>query len=152
MKNIIFSNDTGTFSHPQTIKDIHYARSLDVELVLLSESIDLARELSVRYIIMSNGTSIFDTNENKEIHSTENLVESIKWLANHLGVDLSKTMGITNSDLEISMFDIVNSSYVLDNSSDELKAKSQYYTSDVLQNGLGEAIIDYLHREKLDRK
>ncbi len=266
MKNIIFSDVDGTIYgrdhklNPQTIKDINFAQGLDVEFVIATgngffENMDaLADKLNTRYVITSNGASIYDrdikdfifkskleiskanellkfANENKiatifwdeegvfvnectpestreivknamvssreikEISTVESEIfkiefydvpekielinefakaldlqlarmkpnhlevtnlnvskgEAIKVLAKQLEVDLSKTMGIGDSANDISMFEVVNSSYAMDNSSDEVKSITKYYTSDVSQNGLGEAIIDYLHREKLDR-
>ncbi|WKX02331.1 Cof-type HAD-IIB family hydrolase [Candidatus Mycoplasma mahonii] len=72
-------------------------------------------------------------------------------LAKRLNIPLTKTMGIGDSSNDLSMFEVVNSAYAMDNATPEVKAVAKYYTSDVEQNGLGEAIIDYLHREKLDR-
>ena len=266
MKHIIFSDVDGTVYgkdhkiHPQTIKDIKFAQSLGVEFVICTgnayfENMTvLAEELDVRYVITSNGGSIYDrelgdfiyksmipaakaneilqeanksetasifwdeknlfvnkyvSEELKELiknamrrdsgvtvtdkvetdafkiefyddeHKIDEMFEfnkgfdlqqarmkpihvevthngvskgnGIKVLCEKLGVDISKTMGIGDSANDLPMFEVVGYSYAMDNAKPGVKGKAEYYTSDVKQNGLGEAIIDFLHREKLDR-
>lgn len=76
---------------------------------------------------------------------------AVEFMCDKLNIDFSKTMGIGDSANDLTMFSVVNSSYAMDNAADLVKEKADYYTCDVTQNGLGYAIIDYLHREKLDR-
>ncbi len=77
---------------------------------------------------------------------------AIKYLCNHLGVDLADTMGIGDSANDIGMFEEVGHSYAMANSPDNIKKLTDHHTAAVEQNGLGMAIVDYLYREKLDRQ
>lgn len=78
--------------------------------------------------------------------------EACKVLANHLNITLENTMAIGDSDNDRSMFAVVPHSYAMDNAPDRIKKLCAHFTSDVLQNGLGEAIQDFVfrmgHRDK----
>lgn len=75
----------------------------------------------------------------------------LEWLTKKLGSSLDKTMGIGDSSNDLPMFEKVNHSYAMANAGPHVKEKAKHHTSAVEQNGLGEAIIDFMYREKLDR-
>lgn len=70
------------------------------------------------------------------------------WLCDYLDVDKDCVMAIGDSENDISMLEIAGYSYAMDNSNTTVKQSVKYFTSDVKQNGLGEAINDYIFRTK----
>ena len=56
------------------------------------------------------------------------------------------TIGDSNNDL--AMLKLANYSYAMASASKDALNSAHYFTSSVEQNGLGEAIIDYLYRYK----
>lgn len=59
-------------------------------------------------------------------------------------------MAIGDSENDISMMKVAGFSYAMDNAKLAVKKVAKYYTSDVLQDGLGEAIRDYIFRTRFD--
>lgn len=77
----------------------------------------------------------------------------IKWLCDNVfNCNLEDVMAIGDSPNDISMLEAVGYSYVMDNADPETKKAAKYYTSDVRQNGLAEAIDDYLYRSDYELK
>lgn len=78
--------------------------------------------------------------------------EACKMIAEHLNVPLANAMAIGDSDNDRSMFAVVKHSYAMDNAPERIKELCAHFTSDVTQNGLGEAIQDFIfrmgHRDK----
>lgn len=74
----------------------------------------------------------------------------IEWLTKKLNVSLENTMGIGDSSNDIPMFQVVKHSYAMANGGTHVKEEANHHTSSVEQNGLGEAIIDFMYREKLN--
>ncbi|MCE6057406.1 HAD family hydrolase [Mycoplasmopsis agalactiae] len=72
------------------------------------------------------------------------------WLCNHLDADPNYCMSIGDSNNDLTMLKAIGFSYAMDNSPKSVKEVAKYYTSDVMQNGLGEAIQDYIFRTKFD--
>jgi len=68
-----------------------------------------------------------------------------------LDSEISKTMGIGDSANDLPMFEVVEHSYAMGNAPADVKALAKHHTSAVEQIGLGEAVIDFMYREKLDR-
>ena len=77
--------------------------------------------------------------------------ETIKEFCKMFNIGPADAMGIGDSANDSTMFKVVGYSYAMDNAPQDVKEQTKYFTSDVHQNGLGEAIIDYLHRTKQDR-
>ncbi|MBZ4212724.1 Cof-type HAD-IIB family hydrolase [Mycoplasma sp. U97] len=71
------------------------------------------------------------------------------WLCNKLNIDSNYAMSIGDSGNDIPMLELIGYSYAMDNAPQYVKNVAKFYTSDVLQNGLGEAIRDYIHRTRL---
>ncbi|AXJ68773.1 HAD family hydrolase [Mycoplasmopsis bovis] len=72
------------------------------------------------------------------------------WLCNHLDANPDFCMSIGDSNNDLSMLKTIGFSYAMDNSPKSVKEVARYFTSDVMQNGLGEAIQDYIFRTKFD--
>nr|WP_307919793.1 HAD hydrolase family protein [Mycoplasmopsis bovis] len=72
------------------------------------------------------------------------------WLCNHLDTNPDFCMSIGDSNNDLSMLKTIGFSYAMDNSPKSVKEVARYFTSDVMQNGLGEAIQDYIFRTKFD--
>ena len=70
-------------------------------------------------------------------------------VAKYLEVPVENTMAIGDSANDWSMMEKAGFSYAMDNAPSETKEKAKYYTSAVEQNGLGEAIIDFMFRNRL---
>ena len=75
----------------------------------------------------------------------------ITWLTEALNLSLENTMGVGDSANDLPMFKVVKHSYAMANGTNLVKKSAIHHTSSVEQNGLGEAIIDFMYREKLDR-
>ncbi|WP_029608473.1 Cof-type HAD-IIB family hydrolase [Mycoplasma simbae] len=58
-------------------------------------------------------------------------------------------MAIGDSENDLSMLKVAGFAYAMDNSSEIVKKSVSLYTSSVEQNGLGEAIVDYVYRTRL---
>lgn len=71
---------------------------------------------------------------------------ALVFLANFLNQDYKKTMTIGDSSNDWSMLEISDFSYAMANASFLTKSKAKFYTSSVEQDGLSEAIYDYLYR------
>lgn len=269
MKHIIFIDVDGTIYgldkiiHNQTIKDIKYAQSKGVEVVIntgngpFSNMKNLATNLNIRYLINSNGASIYDFKENKAIFSkainasaadeiikmanklelasdwwdnekiyvnkfipqstvdlikhamsvdfdpvpvesvvndplkfefysskdevwkVDEILENVdksKWnfarmqprhvevtqkgvskgdgvihFCKLFNVDLKNTGAVGDSANDHSMFEVVEHSYAMDNADKVTKSIVKHHTSDVKQNGVGEAIIDFMFRMGIDK-
>ena len=63
---------------------------------------------------------------------------AIQWFIKEFETPIENTMGVGDSNNDISMLKIVDCSYAMDNATKQVKEVSKYYTSDVLQNGMGE--------------
>ncbi|UUD36913.1 Cof-like hydrolase [Mycoplasmopsis californica] len=75
----------------------------------------------------------------------------IKWMCENVyNIDPEHVMAIGDSPNDISMFENVGYSYAMDNSPRNVKNAVKYHTCDVSQEGLYMAIIDYLHRRKIE--
>ena len=87
--------------------------------------------------------------EHIEITNGDTKGTALEFLTNKLGVDLGNTMAIGDSTNDHPMLKKAKFSYAMDNSDRETKNISKFSTSDVRQNGLGEAIIDFMFRNRL---
>ncbi|WP_318032986.1 HAD family hydrolase [Mycoplasmopsis cynos] len=77
----------------------------------------------------------------------------IKWICqNVLNIDVNDVMAIGDSQNDISMFQIVGYPYLMENSDPYTRTFGKYFTSTVDQDGLAEAIDDYLYRVDFDLK
>lgn len=75
--------------------------------------------------------------------------EAVKWLSNHLNIEMDNVMTIGDSANDHSMFDVTEFAYAMGNANDVTKKRAKLHTSTVEQNGLGEAIIDFMYRKRL---
>ncbi|QNM93454.1 HAD family phosphatase [Mycoplasma sp. Pen4] len=77
----------------------------------------------------------------------------LKWLcANVFDAKPEEVMAIGDSKNDVEMFKAVGYSYAMDNADAYTKSVAKYYTSAVEQDGLAEAIDDYLYRTDVDLK
>ncbi|WP_036436587.1 Cof-type HAD-IIB family hydrolase [Mycoplasma elephantis] len=77
--------------------------------------------------------------------------EGIKWLCENIyKIDPKEVMAIGDSANDISMLEYAGYSYAMDNSPKNVKDAAKYHTCDVNQEGLYMAIVDYLHRKKIE--
>ncbi|WLP85795.1 HAD family hydrolase [Mycoplasma seminis] len=77
----------------------------------------------------------------------------MKWLCeNVFQAPLEDVMVIGDSANDIPMFKAAGYSYAMDNADKLTKAAAKYYTSAVEQDGLAEAIDDYLYRSDFELK
>ncbi|WP_036436316.1 Cof-type HAD-IIB family hydrolase [Mycoplasmopsis felifaucium] len=70
-------------------------------------------------------------------------------LTNMFNADINYVMSVGDSENDIAMFNETQFAYAMDNASEVVKKAAKFYTSDVLQNGLGEAINDYIFRTRI---
>ena len=97
-----------------------------------------------------DGIDITLTSINIEIQAKNvNKGEAILWLLknvyNNININQNDIMVIGDSNNDYSMIIL---SYAMANASNLILTSASYFTSSVEQNGLGEAIIDYLYRFK----
>ncbi|WP_322902550.1 HAD family hydrolase [Mycoplasmopsis felis] len=77
----------------------------------------------------------------------------VKWLCeNILNTSIENAMSIGDSQNDISMFEITGYSYAMENTDSYSRKFAKYFTSTVEQNGLAEAIDDYLYRSDFELK
>ena len=74
---------------------------------------------------------------------------ALKELSNYLNIPLKNTMAIGDSTNDHSMLKVAGYSYAMANGCDKTKKIASYHTSCVTQNGLGNAIIDFMFRNRL---
>ncbi|QJG66199.1 HAD-IIB family hydrolase [Mycoplasma phocoeninasale] len=103
------------------------------------------------HISRVGSVSMVQTSSNVEISPKDvNKGSAIKWLMEnvYLNESIKDVMTIGDSNNDLSMMPITNYSYAMANSSQKLLDIAHFFTSAVEQNGLGEAILDYLYRVK----
>ncbi|SJZ61710.1 Cof-type HAD-IIB family hydrolase [Mycoplasmopsis verecunda] len=77
----------------------------------------------------------------------------MKWLCDNVfQAELADVMAIGDSANDIPMFKVAGYSYAMDNADSLTKKAAKYYTSAVEQDGLAEAIDDYLYRSDFELK
>ena len=74
---------------------------------------------------------------------------ALEMLINKLGIDIKNTMAIGDTTNDHPMLEKANFSYAMANADAKTKSIAKYSTSAVDQNGLGEAIIDFMFRNRL---
>lgn len=78
---------------------------------------------------------------------------AIKWMCeNVFKTDVDNVMSIGDSPNDISMLSIAGYSYAMGNADEETEKYAKYFTSDVEQLGLIEAINDYIYRTRMDQE
>lgn len=75
---------------------------------------------------------------------------AIKFLNNYLKLDKKHTMAIGDSGNDISMFSEAEYTYLMADHKPNMEGTTKYHTSSPEQNGLGEAIQDFMYRNKID--
>ncbi|AZZ65256.1 HAD-IIB family hydrolase [Metamycoplasma phocicerebrale] len=77
---------------------------------------------------------------------------AVKWLVENIysdeKININDIMTIGDSNNDVPMLKLTNYSYAMANSTKLPLEVAKLFTSDVIQNGLGEAILDYLYRYK----
>ncbi|MGZ9763418.1 Cof-type HAD-IIB family hydrolase [Mycoplasma sp. 5912] len=77
----------------------------------------------------------------------------IKWVCdNLLNASVDDVMAIGDSQNDISMFKTAGYTYAMENTDSYSRTFAKYFTSTVEQNGLAEAIDDYLYRSDFELK
>ena len=74
---------------------------------------------------------------------------ALKFMSEKLGVAIENTMAIGDSANDWPMLEVAGFSYAMGNASDETKKHAKYHTSSVEQNGIGEAVEDFIYRNKI---
>ena len=99
---------------------------------------------TVEIIVTSTNIEIQNKNVNK--------ASAIKWMLENVyqndDITTNDIMTIGDSNNDLAMLKLANYSYAMANTSKDALNSAHYFTSSVEQNGLGEAIIDYLYRYK----
>ncbi|QGZ97633.1 HAD-IIB family hydrolase [Mycoplasma sp. NEAQ87857] len=76
-----------------------------------------------------------------------------KWLCDNVfEMNIKDAMTVGDSQNDISMFELSDYAYVMDNADNHTKGYAKFFTSDVKQDGLVEAIDDYLYRSDFELK
>lgn len=103
---------------------------------------------NIEKLLIKNGYHFVKMKDNHiEItHKDANKGFAINWLANKLNVDIKDCMMIGDSANDISALKIVGFSYAMANACANVKKYVKFHTSRVEQNGLSEAMEDYLYR------
>lgn len=73
---------------------------------------------------------------------------ALKWLSNHLGIEIENTMAIGDSANDWSMLEVGGHTYAMGNANDETKSKAKCQTRSVEDNGLGIAIHEFINKIK----
>lgn len=76
---------------------------------------------------------------------------AIEWMAKHFGYEKDNIMAIGDSANDVTMLKKVKFSYAMANASDEVKKIANYHTSSAKQGGLGEAIVDFMYKKKIEK-
>lgn len=84
----------------------------------------------------------------KNVNKGEAILWLLKNVYNNININQNDIMVIGDSNNDYSMIILSNYSYAMANASNLILTSASYFTSSVEQNGLGEAIIDYLYRFK----
>ena len=93
-------------------------------------------------------TSINIEIQAKNVNKGEAILWLLKNVYNNININQNDIMVIGDSNNDYSMIILSNYSYAMANASNLILTSASYFTSSVEQNGLGEAIIDYLYRFK----
>lgn len=93
-------------------------------------------------------TSINIEMQAKNVNKGEAILWLLKNVYNNININQNDIMVIGDSNNDYSMIILSNYSYAMANASNLILTSASYFTSSVEQNGLGEAIIDYLYRFK----
>ncbi|QJG66911.1 Cof-type HAD-IIB family hydrolase [Mycoplasma phocoenae] len=107
---------------------------------------DKLKTLNVSYVKSNCGFEIMANNVNKGT-GIQNVLQMF-----YPGHELENVFCAGDSNNDLSMFEICGYSYAMANSPSSVQTKAKYHTSSVEQNGLGEAIIDYLYRLNKTKK
>ncbi|TQC51596.1 Cof-type HAD-IIB family hydrolase [Mycoplasmopsis mucosicanis] len=98
--------------------------------------------LNINIIKMSNYIEITHKNASKE--------HAVEWMCKNIfNVELSNVMAIGDNFNDLKMLKSIGFGYIMDNAPAELKKEVNLYACSVEQNGLGEAINDYIYRTRL---
>lgn len=94
--------------------------------------------------------SIFSVGSHLEIlFKNITKASAISWMANNIySCSINDVMAIGDGNNDLDMLKLVDFSYAMANANQEVLKIAKFFTSAVEQNGLGEAIIDYLYRLK----
>lgn len=94
--------------------------------------------------------SIFSVGSHLEIlFKNITKTSAISWMANNIySCSINDVMAIGDGNNDLDMLKLVGFSYAMANANQEVLKIAKFFTSAVEQNGLGEAIIDYLYRLK----
>ncbi|TDV24361.1 hypothetical protein BCF59_0323 [Mycoplasmopsis mustelae] len=127
-------------------KDLHKIESYGNPDVM-KKFFELAKERNINLNIVYLGGHIEITKSGISKGS------GIQWVCkNILNEDVENVMAIGDSQNDISMFEIVGYSYAMENTDAYSRQFAKYFTSSVEQNGLAEAIDDYLYRSDFELK
>ncbi|MEE3928197.1 HAD family hydrolase [Mycoplasmopsis ciconiae] len=114
-------------------------------------------EVKLAYEVLSKAdldlNIIYLTSHIEITKSNISKASGMKWLCDNVfKCSVLDVMAIGDSENDIPMLLEAGYSYAMDNANRETKKAAKFYTSDVLQNGLAEAIDDYLYRSDFELK
>ncbi|WP_412031253.1 HAD-IIB family hydrolase [Metamycoplasma buccale] len=94
--------------------------------------------------------SVFSVGSHLEIlFKNVTKASAINWMTNNIYFcSINDIMAIGDGNNDLDMLKLVGFSYAMANANQEVLNIAKFFTSAVEQNGLGEAIIDYLYRLK----
>ena len=151
-----FTNEATKKTFPQIYnnEDIHPLK-VEIYSKAYNDEKKVKKELNNLFNLFKDidGIDITLTSINIEIQAKNvNKGEAILWLLknvyNNININQNDIMVIGDSNNDYSMIILSNYSYAMANASNLILTSASYFTSSVEQNGLGEAIIDYLYRFK----
>lgn len=151
-----FTNEATKKMFPQIYnnEDIHPLK-VEIYSKAYNDEKKVKKELNNLFDLFKDidGINITLTSINIEIQAKNvNKGEAILWLLknvyNNININQNDIMVIGDSNNDYSMIILSKYSYAMANASNLILTSASYFTSSVEQNGLGEAIIDYLYRFK----
>lgn len=82
-------------------------------------------------------------------HRNASKGNAVAHLAKVLDVNMEKTMAIGDSGNDVSMFKVVSDSFAMANASDDVKAEAKYITVSNDENGVAQAIYQFIETHKI---
>ncbi|VEU74424.1 COF family HAD hydrolase protein [Mycoplasmopsis citelli] len=133
-------------THGEIVEDIHKIEVYgDPEVIEKFYSDAIKEDINLNIINLKTHIEITKKGISK--------ATGMAWVCeNVLNMNVEDAMSIGDSPNDISMLEVSNYSYAMDNADPLTKQSAKFYTSDVTQNGLAEAIDDYLYRSDFELK
>ena len=133
---------SGNFSFTDAVNDDIYRMSVSGRKEFIDKVKEIALNQGFDILRIHDLFLTISLKKSSKGNAAENLIK-IK------NIDIANVMTIGDGKNDISMLSIVKNSYAMANASSSVKKAANRHTSSVEQNGLGEAIIDFMFRKKI---